>query len=619
MCKLSIIIKHKWVKIKDFIQVLITPVIKLIPKTNKKDTISFYNLTNYNIWKNKQIEITKTDMTTILSKYKIKYYKGLGTSTRDEAIEYFKNLNNNIIYIYDELDIKKNIPNKHPDLELAFSKFYIEKRKIWLSDSKSIKQLEYKPPESITITKFINQEMIHFSNYDNIRSIPSIVDGFKPSNRKVFYGISKKNLANNDEVKVAQLSAYVAEVSSYHHGEISLTGTIINMAQNFIGSNNVNLLEPVGQFGTRLLGGKDHSSARYIFTRLSNIAKKIFIKEDNYILKYLDDDGFSIEPEVYYPIVPVILINGGLGIGTGFSTYLPNFKLEDIVIYLKNKILKKNKIKLIPYYNHFTGKILKFDNNTFVSLGKYTLSDMTITITELPVKLWTTEYKEFLEDLVNSKENENYFSNYINLSDDQNINFVLKIKDKDSFDKLIKLEQQSNPEFKQINDLIKYLKLIKTLKVSNLYLFNANNKLTKYKDVYHIIDEFFYLRLNIYQKRKDFVMNRIENDIKKHKSLILWLDNILPIDDGNKPKPPKFNIYNMEPENVIKYLEKNKYYKQSDDQNKFNYLTNLSLFQISKKNLNNTKISLKTLESKYKEYKMKSIESMWIEELDLLI
>lgn len=73
--------------------------------------------------------------------------------------------------------------------------------------------------------------------------------------------------------------------------------TIVKLAQNFVGSNNINLLAPLGQFGTRLMGGSDSASARYIFTKLNNIAKCIFRDEDKYILKYTEDDGMIVEPE----------------------------------------------------------------------------------------------------------------------------------------------------------------------------------------------------------------------------------------------------------------------------------------------------------------------------------
>jgi DNA topoisomerase-2 len=120
---------------------------------------------------------------------------------------------------------------------------------------------------SVSYTDFINKELIHFSKYDCERSIPNLMDGLKISLRKILYSAFKKNLTS--EIKVAQFSGYVSEQSGYHHGEASLNAAIVGMAQDFVGSNNINLLLPNGQFGTRLQGGKDSASERYIFTQLS--------------------------------------------------------------------------------------------------------------------------------------------------------------------------------------------------------------------------------------------------------------------------------------------------------------------------------------------------------------
>ena len=92
-----------------------------------------------------------------------------------------------------------------------------------------------------------------------------------------------KNNITKDS-KVAQLSGSVSELSRYHHGEQSLNGTIVNMAQNFVGSNNINLLEPNGQFGTRLQGGDDSASERYIFTQLNPLTRYIFPEADDSVL-----------------------------------------------------------------------------------------------------------------------------------------------------------------------------------------------------------------------------------------------------------------------------------------------------------------------------------------------
>ena len=171
---------------------------------------------------------------------------------------------------------------------------------------------------SLSISDFVNKELILFSMADNIRSIPSMVDGFKPGQRKVLFGCFKRKLKR--EIKVAQLAGYVAEHSAYHHGEASLLMTIVGLAQAYVGSNNINVLDPNGQFGTRLAGGKDAAAARYIFTNVSKITRTIFHPADDALLNYMQDDGDSIEPSWYLPILPMVLVNGADGIGTGMSS-----------------------------------------------------------------------------------------------------------------------------------------------------------------------------------------------------------------------------------------------------------------------------------------------------------
>ena len=213
------------------------------------------------------------------------------------------------------------------------------------------------------------------------------------------------------EIKVGQFAGYVSEKSAYHHGEASLNKAIIGMAQEFIGSNNINALLPLGQFGSRLEGGKDSASERYIYTMLNPLTKYIFREEDNNVLNYLDDDGTSVEPDYYCPIIPMVLVNGGKGIGTGFSyeglSYNPLEIIDWLSYRLKNKF-KENTIMINPYYEGFKGTIIENYNNgfkKFIIKGKYkVLSADTIQITELPIGTWTTPYKEFLETLMDDKK-----------------------------------------------------------------------------------------------------------------------------------------------------------------------------------------------------------------------
>jgi DNA topoisomerase-2 len=196
---------------------------------------------------------------------------GLGTSTAKEAKEYFENMTRHRIrFRYDGEQDDQNII-------MAFSKKCVDQRKDWLmnhmNETKRRKEiglgeryLYEKDTRAVSFSDFVNVELVLYSNYDNVRSIPNMIDGFKPGQRKVMFTCLKRN--DKREVKVAQLAGSVAEHSAYHHGETSLMATIINLAQNFVGSNNINLLQPIGQFGTRLAGGKDAASPRYIFTML---------------------------------------------------------------------------------------------------------------------------------------------------------------------------------------------------------------------------------------------------------------------------------------------------------------------------------------------------------------
>jgi DNA topoisomerase-2 len=134
----------------------------------------------------------------------------------------------------------------------------------------------------------------------------------------------------------------------------------------------------------------------------------------------------QIEPKNYLPILPICLLNGAEGIGTGFSTSIPNYKLDDIKQWYINKLSGKKSNELIPYYNNFKGRIFKFNDLTYVSSGILTIEDNKVIISELPIKYWTSDYKEFLESLLEEKNNP--FKSYQNLSSDTDVKFILKIE-----------------------------------------------------------------------------------------------------------------------------------------------------------------------------------------------
>lgn len=390
--------------VPGFLQQFITPIVKASKGKNVK---TFYNLPEYEQW----LESTGNNG----KGWTIKYYKGLGTSTSAEAKEYFSNLavheinfgklSNDKPDPEDELDevLPDNVESGSDMIDMLFRKTRVEDRKKWL-DKKVTPEtfLDYTTVEEdgVKYSDFINKEYILFSQYDNVRSIPNFMDGFKPSQRKVLYGCLKRKLTKG-EIKVAQLTGYVAEHSAYHHGEASLQGTIVAMASNYCGSNNVNLLTPSGQFGTRRMGGKDAASARYIFTKLEPITRAIFHPDDDKLLNYLKDDGASIEPEHYVPVIPMILVNGADGIGSGWSSSVPNYNPRDIIANLRRLINGEDIAPMVPYYHGYTGDISEKSAGKFNVSGKIERTgDETLLITELPIKRWTQDYKEMLEKMI---------------------------------------------------------------------------------------------------------------------------------------------------------------------------------------------------------------------------
>jgi DNA topoisomerase-2 len=548
---------HYWwpelLQIPGFLKSMVTPVVKI---TKGKQSIDFKNIIEYNKWKNKNDSKGWT----------VKYYKGLGTSTSNEAKQYFKEIDNNqLFYEWD---------NKSTEvIQLAFQKDLADKRKEWIQKYNSDEQEDKTVNNTITYDDFINSELINYSYASNIRTIPSIHDGLKPSQRKVLYCTFLRNLIS--EIKVAQLAGYVSEKSSYHHGEMSLQSCIINMAQTHIGTNNINTLVPSGQFGTRLMGGKDAASPRYIFTYLELITKCIFNSKDFALLNQLNDDGFLIEPEWYLPILPMVLVNGADGIGTGFSTKIPQYNPLDIVRNIELLLDDKEQIELIPYYRGFTGDIEKDTDNSYFVYGKYKRTgDKTVQITELPLNTWTYNYQEFLETMIEDPKNKKkqYLSSFTNNNTDTSVNMELIFKNKTDLDKLIE-----NPTL-----FDKTFKLVSKLNISNMYLFNSSNTIQKYNTPEEILQEYFVVRLEFYEKRKEFLLNILQKELDILKYKVKFIESIIN---------EEIVIFNKKKDVVINILEDEEYprFSLNKDVASYNYLLDMKIWTFTEEKINQLK------------------------------
>lgn len=270
---------------------------------------------------------------------------------------------------------------------------------------------------------FMNSAFKEFSLYDNVRSIPMLFDGLKPSQRKAIYGVQLRG-ENGGEIQVERLAAQVAAATDYHHGTGSMEGTIVGMANNYAGTNNMNIFEPIGQFGSRLT--KEAAAGRYIFTKFSPLFRQLFRKEDDSILEYNYVDGERIEPKYYLPLMPLVLINGSEGTGTGHASYILNYhpeKVRDACL----KVLTGKKITrgdLIPWFRGFTGNVqVVADTDQVIITGKLEVVDTsTIRITELPVGVYLDTYKEFLNKL----EDAEFIKSWEDMSTEDGFDFKIK-------------------------------------------------------------------------------------------------------------------------------------------------------------------------------------------------
>ena len=467
-----------------FLVSMVTPIIKA---SKGSETKSFYTDSTFRQWYGSGKQ-----------GWKIKYYKGLGTSTSAEAREYFKKIK--------ELTVQFDADDSMDEsIILAFDKTKSDLRKTWLLESTEKKASELEVPygnvERLNISDFIHKDLVNFSLADLKRSIAHVSDGLKPSQRKVLYACFAKNLTS--EMKVAQLAAYVSEKTSYHHGEVSLADTIVKLAHNFMGSNNINLLEPCGQFGTRLMGGKDASQTRYIFTKLTKSARTLFDAKDDPVLKYLDDDGKQIEPEYYVPILPTVLVNGTEGIGTGFSSYIPPFNPEDICANINRVIDGENIVPMKPWFDKFKGRVFSNDEGFWVTEGVWTQAGNKIKITELPPGRWTQEYKEYLDTLMDKKN----IANYVNNSTTENVDFVI--------------------EGYTGKDIVKDFKLQKTFHISNMHLFHPTRGIHKYESPEEILTDFVKIRTETYKKRKAYLIHVLKEKTKKLENMSRFVDMVI--------------------------------------------------------------------------------------------
>ena len=586
--------------IPGFIGFMNTPIIKARKGTQE---LMFYNDGEYNKWK----EINET------KNWKIKYYKGLGTSTGKEFKEYFEN----------KKIVKFTSTGKESRdaIDMVFNKKRANDRKEWLYAYDRNAYLDTNK-ELVTYQEFVKEEMIHFSKYDCERSIPNLIDGLKTSLRKVLFTCLKRKITEG--IKVSQLSGSVSELTCYHHGEQSLNGAIVGMAQDFIGSNNINLLEPSGQFGTRLQGGEDSASERYIFTRLMKLTRLIFPEADDCVLTYLDDDGTSVEPIHYVPIIPMILVNGSKGIGTGFSTdimcYNPLHIIDYLAAAIEGKDLTMSEMAILPYYEGFQGEITVINENKYLIKGKYTiLNDKQVRITELPVGTWTDDYKQYIEELIagdatpkkptssstpenKKKKSVGVIKDYVDMSTDTIVDITITFT-LGAIKELLEKEGDHG-----CNGLEKLLKLYTTKSNTNMHAFDENEKLVKFTSIKDLIAHYLKVRLAFYVKRKAYQVEALKKEALVLSNKARFITAIL--DDSLDLRRKKTA--------VVSTLLTAQKYDQIDGDEDFKYLVRMPMDSVTEENVTRILTEKERKNTELSTLQGTSESQLWLNELAIL-
>jgi len=575
---------HFWwpdlLKNGGFVKEFVTPIVK----ASKAGAVhTFFTQTEYEAWCNENDQGRG---------WQIKYYKGLGTSTASEAKEYFSAMDDHRL----EFEWKSNKDGEL--IDMAFSKSRADDRKAWMNAYEDGTCVDHSQ-HTLSYEDFVKLELVQFSKYSVMRSVPSIMDGFKPTQRKVLYCCFKRNMRS--DVKVAQLVGYVGEHSAYHHGEMSLAGTIISMAQDFVGSNNLNLLVPSGQFGTRLQGGSDHASARYIYTRLAPITRLIFSPLDDAILTYLQEDGQRIEPQWYAPIIPMVLVNGAAGIGTGWSTDVPNYDPRQIIENLRLFVAKKKMKPMRPWYRGFTGVVEPLGKGSYYSWGKFTENDKGIEITELPIRKWTQDYKEFLHTMLPGAEGKSKITvqDVKEYHTEKNVHFAVKMAP----ETLATAKEQG---------IEHTFKLWGSIAETNMVLFDSEGRIKKYKNVMDIIEEFATVRLKYYGVRKKYLIDKLtlERDLLSNRARFIAM--IIA---------KKLHINNRKKADVVKDLTRLKFQKFGDDKpprSGFEYLLIMQIASLTKERKEELERMAKEKAVELERVKKTSPQQMWLTDLDCL-
>lgn len=474
----------------SFLLRFVTPIVK-VKEVPRSPYIHFFSLQAFKKWS----ETHKCS--------EANYYKGLGTSSAAEAKEYFSASKKHTVKLLFKDD------GCHQILSESFGDSFADKRKEMIQNINFESFVDYEK-EDINISNFCNNELVHFYYANITRTIPGM-DGLKPGQRKVLFTLfnDKKPI----KYKVAELAAYTTGFAKYHHGEASLQETIAHMTQQYCGANQIRYLKALSQSGTRHDDRKVHAQPRYMNTQIEEITRLIFVDGEDAVLQYNEEDGKQVEPKCYAGTIPMILINGTKGIGTGYSTEFPTYGVNDVIERCTALCDGKTyDISLSPKTEGFKGSIEK-DGNSYIYRGvveEYgtwkdgSKSGKILRITELPPQMWTNNLKESIEKY-------DWVHEVVTYTKDDDVDLRVHVIDEN-------IEKRKNEVQKMIT---------KKVSMNNMNMFDYNGILKHYNSPEEVLEDHAKFKLKICEKRLKWMIEEKNKEMNlalaKHKYIQLVL------------------------------------------------------------------------------------------------
>ncbi len=438
--------------------------------------------------------------------------------------------------------------------------------------------------QQVEIKDFLDEEYSNSALYQCFRSIANYIDGMKPSSRKVVYTTRKMNIQKY--FKVSRFASSVASETEYLHGENSLQGVIVTLTQDYTGSNNLPILSPNGNFGSRFV--PIPSAARYIYAKKSENFDRVFNKQDDPLLTQQEFEGSIIEPKFFVPTVPLLLVNGSEGVGTGFAQKILPRRFETINKYLLDLLeTGESNLQLKPFFNGFRGKVKKGNNpNSWEIFGRYEIENSTtIRITELPIGYSLSSYLKVLKNL----EENNIIKNFEDLSEDDQ--FLFMVKATRSF-----ISQKEDKIYET-------LKLIKRVS-ENFTCIDEDNKIRVFEDAKEVIKEFFRIRLEYYEKRRLYQIQKNTEELNYLESIRLFVEKVIS---------EEVVIFKKSKEEISKQLDKCEKIIKVD--NSYNYLLKMQINSLTKEKISQLKKDISSKRNSLNYLKKVSNKDIWREDI----